>query len=262
VDRELRTTFDEVAELYDRARPTYPDELFDDLVESARVGPGARLLELGSGTGIATLPLARRGFELVCVELGAQLAAVARRKLAAFPTVEVVNTAFEAWTPPGRFDAVVAFASFHWLDPDVRYERCADALRPDGALAVVRPNHVLPPDGDAFFREVQADYEAVAPDDPKTLGGPPPPPEEAVDFRADMTSSGLFGDVVVLRRRWDVTYDADAYVDVLDTYSWNRALAEPDRRRLYDLIRRRIAGRPGGTVRKTYLATLTVGRRL
>src|SRR5262249_23291310 len=149
VDRELRTTFDEVADLYARARPTYPDEVFDDLVEAARLGVGARVLELGSGTGIATLPLARRGFELVCVELGAQLAAVARRKLEAFANVEIVNAAFESWSPPGRFDAVVAFASFHWNDPAARYERSANALRPGGALAVVRADHVLPADGGA-----------------------------------------------------------------------------------------------------------------
>src|SRR5262249_51604979 len=153
---------------------------------------GARVLELGSGTGIATLPLARRGFELVCVELGAQLAVVARRKLAAFANVEIVNASFESWTPSGRFDAVAAFASFHWIDPVVRYERSADALRPGGALAVVRPNHVVPVDGDEFFREVQADYEAVAPDDPKVRGGAPPPPDEAADYRAEMEASGFF----------------------------------------------------------------------
>jgi SAM-dependent methyltransferase len=262
VDRALRTTFDDVAELYDRARPAYPEELFDDLAGAARLAAGARILELGSGTGIATLPLAERGYELVCVELGPRLAAVAQRKLAAFPGVEVVNASFESWTPPGGFDAVVAFASFHWLDPAVRYRRCADALRPGGALAVVRPNHVLPADGDEFFREVQGDYETVAPDDPKVRNGAPPPPEAACDYRAEMEASRLFGDVVVRRRQWDVTYEADAYVDVLDTYSWSRALAEPDRRRLYELIRRRVAGRPGGTVRKTYIATLTVGLRL
>ena len=227
MDRALRTTFDEVAELYDRARPAYPGELFDDLVDVARLGEGARVLELGSGTGIATLPLAERGFELVCVELGAHLAAVARRKLAAFPNVEVVNASFESWTPPGRFDAVVAFASFHWLDPAVRYERCADALRPGGALAVVRPNHVLPSDGDEFFREVQADYRvgrARRPEDARRGAGARR--SRPATTRAELAASGLFGDVVVRRRQWDVTYDADAYVAVLDTYSWNRALAE------------------------------------
>jgi ubiquinone/menaquinone biosynthesis C-methylase UbiE len=50
----LGRTFDEDAELYDRARPGYPPELFDDLAEVAGTGPGCRVLEVGAGTGKAT----------------------------------------------------------------------------------------------------------------------------------------------------------------------------------------------------------------
>jgi 16S rRNA A1518/A1519 N6-dimethyltransferase RsmA/KsgA/DIM1 with predicted DNA glycosylase/AP lyase activity len=93
----LRDTFEEAPELYDRARPGYPGELFDDLERLAGLRAGSRILELGCGTGQATVSLARRGYEVVAVELGARLADVARRKLATFPTVTVVNSAFEAW---------------------------------------------------------------------------------------------------------------------------------------------------------------------
>src|SRR4051794_41692614 len=114
----LRATFGEVAEIYDRARPGYPERIFDDLTEVARLGEGARVLEVGCGTGKATVPLARRGYELVCVELGERLAAVARRNLSAFPRAEVAVAAFEEWDAGGlHFDAVVAFTAFHWLDP-------------------------------------------------------------------------------------------------------------------------------------------------
>src|SRR5919197_1861623 len=95
--RRLRATFEEVPELYDRARPLYPPALFDGLVAYAGLAAGARVLEIGCGTGQATLPLAERGLEVVCVELGAGLAGVARRKLAGFPRVEVVHAVFEDW---------------------------------------------------------------------------------------------------------------------------------------------------------------------
>ena len=71
-------TFDEIAELYDRARPHYREELFDDLFRLSEIAPKtARILEVGSGTGRATEPLARRGCKVVCVELGANLARLA-----------------------------------------------------------------------------------------------------------------------------------------------------------------------------------------
>ena len=85
-DREdLRETFDRASALYQRARPEYPDELFDHLVTVTGLAAGDRVLEVGCGTGKATLPLARRGFRITAIELGAQLAAAARRNLSDFP---------------------------------------------------------------------------------------------------------------------------------------------------------------------------------
>ncbi|HEY6739859.1 MAG TPA: class I SAM-dependent methyltransferase [Actinopolymorphaceae bacterium] len=101
-DTDLRTTFDRVATAYHAARPDYPPELFEDLVVLTGVTPPARLLEVGCGTGKATIPLARAGFGITALELGAGLADEARRNLAAFPDVEVVTTSFEDWpgAPP------------------------------------------------------------------------------------------------------------------------------------------------------------------
>jgi SAM-dependent methyltransferase len=258
---QLRTTFDAVAELYDRARPGYPEELFDDLVALAGLRAGSRVLEIGCGTGQATRPLARRGLAVTCVELGADLAELARARLAEFPGVEVVHASFEEWEPAeAGFDAVVAFTSFHWVDPALRYAKAARLLRAGGALAVTSNEHVLPAGGDPFFAEVQDDYDTVVPDEP---GGPPPRPDELVrKLGAEMDASGLFVHVAERAYLHEATYDAGAYVDVLDTYSSNRALPEPTRRELYARIRRRIETRPGGTVRKTYLAALDVARRV
>src|SRR4051812_50087130 len=91
----LRTTFSEDAERYDRARPGYPTALYDDLARLAGVGPGCRVLEIGCGTGKATVPLAERGCTIVGVELGAEMAAVARRRLARHSDVEILVAPFE-----------------------------------------------------------------------------------------------------------------------------------------------------------------------
>jgi 2-polyprenyl-3-methyl-5-hydroxy-6-metoxy-1,4-benzoquinol methylase len=77
----LRATIDEVALLYDAVRPGYPEALFDDVVALSGIPPGGRILEVGCGTGQATVPFARRGYRILCVELGENLAAVARHNL-------------------------------------------------------------------------------------------------------------------------------------------------------------------------------------
>ncbi len=258
--RRLRQSFDEVPEGYERARPTYPAELFDDLVELAALREGDRVLEIGCGTGQATLPLARRGFRVLCVELGEGLAAVARRKLAGFPGVEVVNAQFESWEPgEARFEAVTAFTAFHWIDPDVRFEKAARLLRPGVTLAVADTQHVLDEGGDDFFVHVQEDYDAVTPSDDNR---PPGPPDDIGDLTVEIEASGFFRPLATRRYLWDVTYTADEYVAVLATYSGHRALDDDTRRRLLERIHRRAAARPGGRVRKTYLATLTLARPL
>jgi SAM-dependent methyltransferase len=258
-DREsLRATFSEAPELYDRARPTYPPPLFDDLAVLAGLRAGARIVEIGCGTGQATVPLAERGYRISCVELGAGLAELARRKLARFDAVEVIHANFESWLPAeAGFDAVVAFTSFHWIDPELRYARVASVLRPAGILAVVFAEHVLPAHGDDFFADVQEDYlAATAETDPS----PPPHPDDVGDLRDEIVSCGLFRSVATRRYLWDVVYTAEEYIAVLETYSGHRSLEGSQREQLYTRIRERIAARPNRSVRKTYLATLNIAQ--
>jgi SAM-dependent methyltransferase len=259
----LRSTFDQVPELYDRARPTYPAEVFDDLAALAHLPAGARIVEIGCGTGQATLALAERGYRVTCVELGAGLAGAARRKLSRFSGVEVINANFETWEPAhAGFDAVVAFTAFHWIRPDLRYERSASLLREGGILAVVGTQHVLPRGGDEFFLAVQEDYDAVVPDEPSTKAGAPVHPDAIEDLTSEIDASGFFRNVASRRYVWDVTYTADEYVAVLSTYSGHLALDDATRESLLARIHDRIEARPGGTVRKTYLALLDVAERL
>jgi SAM-dependent methyltransferase len=255
-DRErLRETFGSVAELYDRARPEYPAVVFDELAELARLTPGSRVLEIGPGTGQATAELVRRGYAVTAVELSPELAEVARRNV---PEAELVVADFESWEPeePG-FDAVTAFTAFHWIAPELRYAKPARLLRAGGALAVVTGRHVLPPDGDPFFSEVQEDYDAVL---PHPDNRPPPPPEEVDGWAADLEASGLFVDVVERRHLVTLTYTADSYVAVLGTFSDNLAVPAEQRENLFRRIHARVATRPSGTVTANHLVTLTVGQ--
>ena len=256
-DREqLRRTFGTVAELYDRARPTYPDAVFDDLAELAGLEPGSRVLEIGPGTGKATVELTRRGYAVTGVELSSELAAIARRNV---PAAEIEVGDFESWEPQEvGFDAIVAFAAFHWIAPELRYAKPARLLRPGGALMVVHGPHVLPEDGDPFFTEVQADYDAVV---PHPDNRPPPRPREAKGWTAEFRASGLFDRVEERRHLHPLTYTADEFVAVLGTYSDNLARPAEQRDELFRRIHARIEARPGGTVTEHRLLFLTAGYR-
>jgi len=189
----LAMTFDTAAGLYERVRPVYPPELFDDLATLVGLhAVAARVLEIGPGTGQATRGLLARGWSVVALEPGQELARVARRVLSGLGDVDVVVAPFERWQDgeEASFDLVFAATSWHWL-PTVAYRRAAQLLRPGGSLAIVATAHVLPEaDGDPFFRDVEQAYEAVGMSDGQ--GGPPPPEAVEAPDVAAIEGSGFF----------------------------------------------------------------------
>ena len=265
VDEETRVrranTFDQIADLYDRGRREWPEQLFDDLFEHADMDPmGAKVLEIGCGTGQATAPLARRGCWLTCAEMGSNLARIARRKLTEFPRVTIINSRFEDLNLAGaRFDMVFAASSWHWIDPEVRYQKAASLLRPGGVLAFTFVVHAFPPDFDPFFTEIQKAYEAIG----QSWEGswPPPPPDEMPDQREDIESSCYFEDIRVARHVWTTDFTADQHVALMNTASDHRLMDSAKREYLFSEMRRLHAARPGGIVRKHELMILHVARK-
>src|SRR5579859_4951569 len=109
-----RIVFNEVAELYDRIRPGYPDELFDDLFTLGDIAEHASVLEVGPGTGQATRSLLSRGCSVLGIELGEHMAAQLQGNLKSFPGLRVVNADFEHWDSAGeRFDLIFASSAWH-----------------------------------------------------------------------------------------------------------------------------------------------------
>jgi SAM-dependent methyltransferase len=257
----LRRTFNQAADRYDRVRPDYPDALFDDLVALAGLVPGDHLLEVGCATGKATRPLARRGFRITCVELGAELAAAARANLTGFG-VEVVQGPFEEWQPDEPARLVYAATAWHWIDPAVRYQRAWQALHPGGHLAIWGAGHVFPEGGDPFFSEIQDVYDEIGEGLPPGSPQPQPQPGEQPDDRADIEASGLFEVTAVRHYDWERAYSAEEYIELLSTFSGHLAMADWKRERLHTEIRRRLALRRDHSVRRHWGAVLQVaGRR-
>jgi SAM-dependent methyltransferase len=258
----LRQTFDAIAADYQEARPDYPSSLYEALISLTGIRQETdALCEVGSASGKATLPLARQGFAITCVELGATLAAEARRNLAAFDRVTVVNADFETWRPPRgeTFGLVFAATSWHWVDPAVRYGKAASLLRPDGHLAFWEASHVRPEGGDPFFAEIQHVYDEIG--CPHPGGHDFATPDTLESHEADIAASGLFTDIAIRRFDWEIRYTAEAYIRLIETFSTNLSMRPWQRDRLNGEIRRRLAQRPDGIVRRHWGAVLHVARK-
>jgi SAM-dependent methyltransferase len=255
----LRRTFDTAADLYEAARPSYPEELFDDLVSLSALERGARVLEIGCATGKATRPLLGRGYSVVCVEMGSQLAEKARSNLAGLPAEIHVST-FEEWEhEPEAFELVYAATAWHWIDPAIRYRKAHRLLRPGGHLAFWSAGHAFPADFDRYFAEIQEVYDAIG--ESHRGEWPPPPPGQIPDEAAEIGASGLFDDIKVRRYVWEKHYTAEQYISLLNTFSGHIAMEATNREHLYREIRRRIGRRPDPRVRRHWCAILHVALR-
>jgi SAM-dependent methyltransferase len=253
-------SFDAVAEAYDRARPSYPERLVDDLVSLADIGEGSRVLEIGPGTGQLSVRLAGRGVSLVAVERGPNLAEVARRKLSRFAGAEVVTADFERWkAPPASFDVVVAATSFHWLDPSTRMARCAGLLRPGGSLAIVQTRWGVAHGDDPFFAASQSCYARWDPHHDPAFRQTRP---GDVTHPCGELAAPEFGDVVHRRHLCAREYSAATYCDLLGTFSDVLALEARCRRGLLDCMANLIDARFGGRIVRHDTYDLCIARRV
>ena len=258
---KLGRLFDEVPELYDRVRPTYPDDLFADLAALTGMTAGAAVLEVGCGTGQATGSLAARGYSVTAVEPGAGMAAVARRRL---PAVEIEESTFEEWDDRDRrFDVLVAASAWHWVESSVGWPRAHALLRPDGWMALL--GHVVvrrAGEAEAYAETVDL-HEQASPGNPD-WGHPP----LEVDVRATDTGWGtgndpgrLFDPAIL---RWYATvqwFDGAGYADLLRSLSPYRRLDQDVREPLLDAIAERIRTRLDDRIARRYLTVLRAGRR-
>ncbi|HKE20052.1 MAG TPA: methyltransferase domain-containing protein [Kofleriaceae bacterium] len=248
IDERRRVSFDSTADRYDAARPSYPEALFDDLIALARIRADAVVLEVGAGTGKATLPLARRGIEVIAIEPSANMAAVLRAKVDGL-RVAIAGTTFEAYRADRAADVVLSAQAFHWVDPSVRYVKAADVLAPGGALALLRNDKgELDPGLASDLAGAYAEHFADGP-------GPHSARHERSQIAAEIDASGRFGAVTVRTYPWSATYSAADYIRLLETYS-DHAVLKPSRSQpLYRAIARAIERR-GGSITIPYVAAL------
>ncbi|MEV8475707.1 methyltransferase domain-containing protein [Streptomyces sp. NPDC051173] len=247
--RRRRHVFGEAAETYDASRPGYPDRLVTDVVEFAALD-GAPALEVGAGTGKATLAFAARGIPLTCVEPDPRMADVLAGHCAGSDRVSVEVGDFETWRPAAAYGLLYSAQAWHWIDPETRWARARAALRPGGALALFWNDWTVA--GDGVEEELAAAHDRhladVLPDSFPVLR-----PRSTVEGAAswvhqELAADGGFTDVEY--RRYDSVHERTArgLVELLASHSAYRVLPEDVREALFADVERVIRAQ-GGTAR-------------
>jgi SAM-dependent methyltransferase len=221
--------------------------------------PGMRVLEVGAGTGKATVLFAERGLEMLCLEPSPALGDILTRNTAPFRGVRLDRRSFEEWPPePSAFHLLIAAQSWHWITPEIRYRKAHEALAPTGTLALFWNRHRWQ-DGD-LGRALDGVYGRLAPEvlaEEAPLGPDPYPSGD--ELTEEIEASGLFGPARVSAHPWSLTYETEVYLELMQTYSAHRMLEEDRLRRLVDAVGATIQA-AGGRVTTQYRTLLYLAR--
>jgi SAM-dependent methyltransferase len=234
--------FDRAADAYDRYRPRYPDELFDDLLELGELNPGAGAIEIGAGTGIATGPLISRGLRVIAIEPAPAMASIAYKKFGR--NARFVNGRFEDWSATEGTDLIAAFNAWHWVEPERGVSLAAQLLPPGGSLAVVWTD-VVSWGEDGFGARLA-----------EVTGSPWPKRLEHVEASLQpVVASGSFDDFTVHHHRFERKLDALSFIAVTRTYGGHHSIERDE------VLHRLIEDEFEGAVTKVEDAVLNLARR-
>lgn len=130
-------SFDIFANNYDDVRPGYPKEMYDDIAKICNLSKSSSVIEIGAGSGIATVELAKTGCKIVGIEPGSNLVVIAKEKTKDYPNVEIVEAMFEDYESSNKFDCLIALTSFHWISEQTKYKKAYDLLNRNGHFVIV-----------------------------------------------------------------------------------------------------------------------------
>lgn len=246
-----RESFDLVAEYYNVYRSPYPQEVVETVIALSHLHTGSKVLEIGCGTGQLSVPLAQHGIDLLALEPGPHLAALARQNLKRFPDVHVEVSLFETWPlPPQKFNAVVSASAFHWLDPDVRFCKSAEALQPGGFLMILHVHHVRG-GTPGFFADTQPYYMKWGLSNDLSLQ--PPAPDHIPTMYPELDSLPSFCSVERHHFEIPMRHSTASYIGWLHTDSLVNSLNEQERAGFLQDIGRLIESKYHGQVVRNFV---------
>jgi protein-L-isoaspartate O-methyltransferase len=250
--------FDQVAELYNLARPGYPDRLIHDVITITNLTDSANILEIGAGTGKATVPFAQRDYTIHCLEPGKNLAAVACENLRSFAKVSVETVKFEDWQlKESKFDLVISAQAFHWIPAEIGYPKAAKALKENGYL-VVFWNFAPTCDSEVYQKLIEV-YRTYAPS--MSWRWKQTPIEVLMQKRENkMLKSGYFKNPKSKSYPWSIQYDVRQYLNLLNTQTDYLQLPQSDRQNLQRAIVE-VLNAYGGSIVKPYVSALFIAQK-
>jgi SAM-dependent methyltransferase len=215
--------FGSAAEVYERARPTYPDDAVAWLAERLGIGPGRTVVDLAAGTGKLTRLLVPSGARVIAIEPVDEMRAQLE---AAVPGAEAVGGYAERMPlADGSADAVTAAQAFHWFANDEALGEIVRVLVPGGRLGLIWN---VRDERDPITHRLAELIEPLRGDESTHVGA---------GWRAAVEASPLFGPIEEAHFRLEQRLDADGLAERVASTSFVASAPAEARERLLEEVR-------------------------
>ncbi len=254
IDTKRALSFQKTAQLYDKVRPGYPDSWIADLQKITKIDSKTKILEVGSGTGIATADLINVTKYITCLDPGKDMLEIAKNK---FPDLAFIHSTFEEFKSDEPFDMIVSAMAWHWVDPKVGYQKAADLLTQSGFLTIIRYYHI-DNDPESFHNCAQYIYEKYNKDTTTKRNS-----EQLKRIKDDAKAlnNQYFHLVKKIEYKWQQNYSIDEYLALRNTYSDHLAMKPELRQKMEQELREFAQKEFDGKLVKKYTTVLFIAQR-
>ncbi len=260
--KELGVVFDGAVSLYDRMRPGYVDELYKAIFDYVHIDENSSAVEVGSGSGQATLPVLKTGCAVTAVEYGENFSELLRDKFKDYPKFKVITGKFEdVGLADESCDLVFSATAFHWVPEEIGYPKVYSILKKGGAFArfANRPRNSrndpeLAREIDAIYDEHYNKYYGVRSGTKEWFT------EEKAKEISMIPSKYGFTDIRYHLFHRERVFTAEEYIQLLGTYSDHIAIEESIRKVFFTKIEDAI-NRHGGKITISDTLDLELARK-
>ncbi|WP_238884026.1 class I SAM-dependent methyltransferase [Clostridium sp. YIM B02551] len=236
---DLRFAFNEDAENYDKMRPTYCRELFNDIIQYSELKKDKKAIEVGIGTGQATTPFLETGCIVTAVELGENLAEYSREKFTEYKNFKVCNVSFEDFEcEDNSIDIIYSATAFHWIPEDIGYPKVHRLLKDNGVIALFWNKPFAAKEDDLLHQKIQGIYQKYRPSNMRIVE----PSSERYKRISETIKSYGFKDLEMKLYNGNRKFSASEYISLLNTYSDHRAMPEHTKQLFESEIEQAIIG--------------------
>ena len=253
----IEKTFDNAAADYDKSRPVYVKEIYEDIFNYIQINQDSHVLEIGMGTGKAAWPILDTQCHFVGIEPGENLAALAKEKLEKYANFSLYNLTLQDYIcADNSFDLVYSATAFHWIPEEYGYRRVYNLLKSGGVFARFAYHAGTDKGRRELTDEIQELYcKYMHQENPPVEFG-----DEDAKGLADKALAYGFTDVKHMLYHTTKDFTADEYMSLLRTYPDHMNLESGDREKLFEGIFQAIVDN-GGIITVYYTMDLELARK-